>query len=68
LELHRGSEAGREAEVKAGGDGGAGAKLGNEQKESSTMPSTRLSRSALGSIHSNMTTIAESVDISTSID
>jgi hypothetical protein len=54
--------------VKAGGDGGAGAKLGNEQKESSTMPSTRLSRSALGSIHSNMTTIAESVDISTSID
>ena len=68
MELHRSSVAGREAEVKAGGDGGAGAKLGNEQKESSTMPSTRLSRSALGSIRSNTTTIAAWIDIRTLID
>lgn len=68
MELHRGSVAGREAEVKAGSDGGAGAKLGNEQKESSTMPSTRLSRSALGSIHSNMTNIVALVDDSTYTD
>jgi len=54
--------------VKAGSDGGAGAKLGNEQKESSTMPSTRLSRSALGSIHSNMTNIVALVDDSTYTD
>lgn len=39
LQLHGGSVAGGEAEVKAGGVGDAGAKLGSE-KESSATPRT----------------------------